>query len=118
MSVWSFCPRQIQETLFKINIKNKGDARDIVEYRSLWVNWIKDFKGCESKRQWAISNGIHDAIINQVAYRSRRVDTFYIFENDYKFYHSIGDNTAILLTDIIDFRTQDAQEYNGNDGLY
>jgi histidinol-phosphate/aromatic aminotransferase/cobyric acid decarboxylase-like protein len=52
----------------------------------LWENWIKDFKGCETKKEWAVCNGIHDAITNQVAYKSKTVDTFYIFSTDYKFY--------------------------------
>lgn len=89
MSVWSFCPRQIEEKLSEIKIKNKGDEQDILEYRSLWVNWIKNFHGCENKRQWAICNGIHDALISQTAYRSKKIDTFYMFETDYKFYHAI-----------------------------
>ena len=89
MTVWSFCPKQIQEKLSEIKIKNKGDKNDILEYRSLWVNWIKDFGGCDSKRQWAIANGIHDALVIQTAYRSSQVDTFYMFNTDYRFYRSI-----------------------------
>ena len=87
MTVWSFCPEQIQTKLKDINIKNKGGRPDLIEYRNLWVDWIKDFSGCETKRQWAVSNGIHDAIANQIAYKSKTVDTFYMFSNDYKFYN-------------------------------
>ena len=89
MTVWSFCPDQIQNKLKDITIKNKGARPDLIEYRKLWVNWIQGFSGCENKKQWAVSNGIHDAITNQVAYKSRKVDTFYMFSNDYKFYNVI-----------------------------
>ena len=89
MSVWSFCPPQIINKIKEINIKNKGKLSDLIEYRKLWVDWIKDFSGCENKKQWAVSNGIHDAITNQVAYKSKLIDTFYIFETDYKFYNVI-----------------------------
>jgi hypothetical protein len=87
MTVWSFCPEQIQNKLKDIDIKNKGGRPDLIEYRKLWVDWIKDFSGCENKKQWAVSNGIHDAIANQVAYKSKTIDTFYMFSNDYKFYN-------------------------------
>ena len=89
MTVWSFYPTKLEEQIKKIVIKNKGDSADIEEYRQLWVNWISNFQGCETKSQWAISNGIHDAIINQVAFRSKTVDTFVIFNTDYKFYNLI-----------------------------
>jgi len=70
-------------------IKNKGDSKDINEYRDLWINWIADFKGCETKKQWAICNGIHDAVINQVAHKSKTVSTFIKFDTDYKFYDAV-----------------------------
>ena len=87
MTVWSFCPEQIQTKLKTIDIKNKGGRADLIEYRNLWVDWIKDFSGCESKKQWAVSNGIHDAIANQIAFKYKTVDKFYMFSNDYKFYN-------------------------------
>jgi histidinol-phosphate/aromatic aminotransferase/cobyric acid decarboxylase-like protein len=86
MSVWSFCPTQIQKKLSSIQIKNKGDAADLAEYKTLWEEWITNFKGCETKKEWAVCNGIHDAIINQTAYRSESVYKFYTFDTDYKFY--------------------------------
>jgi hypothetical protein len=89
MAVYSFCPNQVREKLSQMQIKNKGDQQDLIEYRRLWVDWIQDFKGCETKRDWALSNGIHDAIINQVAYKNKKVDTFYAFINDYAFYHTM-----------------------------
>ena len=68
MTVWSFCPIQIRKELSNVQIKNKGTQQDLDQYRIAWVNWIKDFSGAETKKQWAITNGIHDAIINQVAH--------------------------------------------------
>jgi len=89
MTVWSFCPNAIRNQLSTIVIKNKGNADDLLEYRRLWAEWISDFKGCDTKKMWAITNGIHDAIINQVAHVSRRVKTFYTFNTDYRFYNTI-----------------------------
>jgi hypothetical protein len=89
MSVWSFCPTAINDHLKMMAIKNKGDIDDINEYKRLWIDWIGPFKGCEQKAEWAICNGIHDAIINQIAFRSKKFDTFYIFDTDYKFYDTM-----------------------------
>ena len=89
MSVYSFCPEQILNVLADVQVKNKGSRKDIEEIYPLWINWIEKFGGCENKKQWAISNGIHDAIIQQVAYQSKNYKKFYIFENDYKFYWHI-----------------------------
>jgi aspartate/methionine/tyrosine aminotransferase len=75
--------------LSEMKIKNKGDDEDIKEYRQLWVDWIKPFAGCENKNDWAITNGIHDALINQIAYKNKKVDTFYAFTTDYAFYNVI-----------------------------
>jgi len=86
MSVWSFCPTQILTKLSEIKITNKGNGYDLIKYKSLWINWIKHFKGCEYKKEWAICNGIHDAIVNQIAYRSTSIDVFYVFDTDYQFY--------------------------------
>jgi hypothetical protein len=104
MSVWSFCPTQIQKELSKIKIKNKGDISDLIECRILWENWIKDFKGCETKKEWAVCNGIHDAIINQIAYRARSVYKFYTFDTDYKFYPVMlqSYNHVVITPDNID----------------
>tara|TARA_R110002110_G_scaffold266945_4_gene482687 strand:+ start:83 stop:913 length:831 start_codon:yes stop_codon:yes gene_type:complete len=86
MTTWSFCPEQITEAIQKINLKNKGDQNDLNIYRDLWLKWSKDFSGSEKYKQWAICNGIHDALIQQIAYRSKTVKTFYIFKTDYRFY--------------------------------
>jgi hypothetical protein len=89
MTVWSFCPDQIKETLSKVIQKNKGDKYDLDLYRQNWINWIKDFSGCENKKYWAVCNGIHDALINQVSYKHKNVNKFYAFIDDYKFYQVI-----------------------------
>ena len=86
MTAWSFCPTQVQHALTKINLKNKGDQNDLNIYKKLWLDWTKDFSGSEKYQQWAICNGIHDALIQQIAYRAKTVKTFYIFKTDYKFY--------------------------------
>ena len=83
---WSFCPEQVQQAIKKINLKNKGDQEDLGIYKDLWLKWTKDFNGSEKYKQWAICNGIHDALIQQIAYRSKTVKTFYIFKTDYRFY--------------------------------
>jgi hypothetical protein len=89
MTVWSFCPTEIKKCLETVSLKNKGTSDDIILYRKLWVNWISNFSGCESKKEWAITNGIHDALINQVAHVHTLYDQFYWFDTDYKFYYSI-----------------------------
>ena len=68
MSVYSFCPQQIQDVLSTVKIKNKGNKQDLDEVYALWKQWIHKFSGCEQKIEWAITNGIHDAIIPQVAH--------------------------------------------------
>jgi len=50
MSVWSFCPDAIKDSLSRIVIKHKGNADDLTKYRRLWVQWIADFSGCENKK--------------------------------------------------------------------
>jgi|SaaInl59LU_5_DNA_1037362.scaffolds.fasta_scaffold10050_2 hypothetical protein len=89
MSVYSFCPQQIQDVLSTVKIKNKGNKQDLDEVYALWKQWIHKFSGCEQKIEWAITNGIHDAIIQQVAHKSKEFKKFYIFESDYKFYWHI-----------------------------
>jgi len=89
MSVYSFCPNQIKSDLKKIKLKNKGDKQDILEVKKLWTNWISKFSGCEKKKKWAVCNGIHDALITQIAYRSAGTRNFYRFNRDYGFYSVI-----------------------------
>lgn len=89
MSVWSFCPNQIKETLISIRHKNKGDYNDLILYHKNWSDWIYDFSGCQYKKQWAVCNGIHDGIINQISYKHNKINKFYAFDTDYKFYSFI-----------------------------
>ena len=104
MTAWSFCPTQVQHALTKINLKNKGDQNDLNIYRKLWLDWTKDFSGSEKYEQWAICNGIHDALIQQIAYRSKTVNAFYIFKTDYRFYPVILEpyNFIEIEEDLID----------------
>ena len=88
-AVHSFCPTQVRKTLESINFKNKGTATDLEEYRTNWLNWTSRFTGAEKFSEWAICNGIHDAIVNQIAYRSSTVNKFYYFANDYLFYSTL-----------------------------
>ena len=39
----------------------------------------------------------------------------YTFEDDYKYYFSAGDNTALILDDIIGFRPADGFDYDPNE---
>lgn len=86
MSVWSFCPTQINTVLSNVTLRNKGNQDDLILYHSNWTRWIHKFSGCEKKSQWAVSNGIHDALINQLAYKRHIFKKFYAFNTDYKFY--------------------------------
>lgn len=92
MAVWSFCPNQLKDKFKTITLKNKGWQLDLEIVHALWVNWIKDFAGAETKKEWALSHGIHDAIFHQVSYRSKTYSKFYMFENDYQFYHALLGN--------------------------
>ena len=104
MTAWSFCPDQIKQAINKINLKNKGDQNDLKIYRDLWLSWTEDFGGSEKYKQWAICNGIHDALIQQIAYRSKTVNAFYIFKTDYRFYPVILEpyNFIEIEEDLID----------------
>lgn len=88
-AVHSFCPTQVRKVLDSLHIKNKGSADELDDYYSNWINWTSRFRGTNEFSQWAVSNGIHDAIVNQVAYRSKTVNKFYYFEDDYKFYNAL-----------------------------
>ena len=89
MTVYSFCPKPIKEELKNVKLLNKGKNQDINLYRSLWVDWIENFAGCENKMEWAICNGIHEALTHQCAHVHKHFDQFYYFDTDYKFYYSI-----------------------------
>jgi len=88
-AVHSFCPTQVRRTLDKILIKNKGSQTELDDYHSNWLNWTSRFNGVDKFSDWAVCNGIHDALVNQIAYRSKTVNKFYYFEDDYKFYTAL-----------------------------
>ena len=88
-SIHSFCPTQIRKVLDKILIKNKGSQTELDDYHNNWLNWTSRFTGVDKFSDWAVCNGIHDAIVNQVAYRSKTVNKFYYFEDDYLFYTAL-----------------------------
>jgi aspartate/methionine/tyrosine aminotransferase len=74
------------QELLNVKVRNKGTQDDLVLYRQAWVDWIKNFSGAETKKQWAITNGIHDAITHQVAHIHTKVNKIYWFDTDYRFY--------------------------------
>lgn len=86
MTVYSFLPYQISEVLAKTPIKNKGNFDDLVECKEAWVEWISKFSGAENKKEWAITNGIHEALTHQLAHVYNKYDKIYWFDTDYKFY--------------------------------
>ena len=88
-AVHSFCPTQIRKTLDALEFKNKGTQTELDEYRTNWLNWTSRFSGAEKFTEWTVCNGIHDAIVNQVAYRSSTVNKFYYFADDYLFYTAL-----------------------------
>ena len=88
-AVHSFCPTQIRRTLDKILIKNKGSQTELDDYHNNWLNWTSRFNGVDKFSDWAVCNGIHDALVTQIAYRSKTVNKFYYFEDDYKFYTAL-----------------------------
>jgi len=88
-AVHSFCPTQIRRTLDDLEFRNKGTQTELDDYRTNWLNWTSRFDGVDKFSDWAVSNGIHDAVVNQVAYRSKTVNKFYHFEGDYKFYNAM-----------------------------
>jgi aspartate/methionine/tyrosine aminotransferase len=92
MTVWSFCPTQIKNELTKVQVRNKGDQEDLRQYRAAWVDWIKNFSGAETKKQWAVTNGIHDAIANQLTHVHKKFDKVYWFDSDYQFYRCLVDS--------------------------
>ena len=103
MTVWSFCPKPIKDELSKIDLVNKGSSTDVSLYKKHWTNWIKNFSGCENKKEWAMCNGIQEALTHQCAHVHSKYDQFYYFDTDYKFYYSILDpykNYCISPTDI------------------
>ena len=88
-SVHSFCPNQVRKVLDSLYIKNKGTSDELDDYYSNWLDWTYRFSGVGTFSEWAFCNGIHDAITNQVAYKSKTVNKFYYFNDDYMFYTAL-----------------------------
>jgi hypothetical protein len=88
-AVHSFCPTQVRETLGTVKFRNKGTAVDLDEYKTNWIDWTSRFSGVSEFSEWAVCNGIHDAISSQLAYRSSTVGKFYYFTGDYLYYDTL-----------------------------
>ena len=88
-SVHSFCPNQVRKVLDSLHMKNKGSSDELDDYHANWLNWTYRFSGVDKFSEWAFCNGIHDAIVNQVAYKSKTVNKFYYFNDDYMFYTAL-----------------------------
>lgn len=96
MSAYSFTLPEVERVI--ASVKNTAHAPEdntatfiVQEYYSAWTNWLKespdlDFSGCQLKKHWAICNGIHDALVQQINYVSTKFKHFYTFQEDYHFY--------------------------------
>ena len=73
-------------------------------YRDAMLRWIShsstlDWSGCGQKQQWAMTNGIHDALIQQVAHAHRKHSTLVAFKDDYSYYqHILSPYSHAILT--------------------
>ncbi len=94
-SVWSFCHPRVAAKLAELPVQNKlvwSEVQSTVEkFRRIWCYWIAhseslNFSGCEAKPEWAITNGIHEAIVHQLAYVRPKVKRFVTIVGDYPFY--------------------------------
>ncbi len=81
-----FTPTSIKKELLNYRIKQTDSKHSLEECKHNWLEWTSRFTGIHNYKKWAITHGVHDAILNQVAYRSKTVSKFYSFRDDYKFY--------------------------------
>jgi len=85
-----FIPTAIENELinykYQFPMRQKDGKDTLEECKYNWLQWTNRFAGIDTYNKWAITHGIHDAITNQVAYRSKTVSKFYSFRDDYKFY--------------------------------
>lgn len=70
------------------------NARGAEDFRDAMAGWINcgpslDWSGCEHKAMWAMCNGIHDALAQQISYRSAMVPRFVTFRDDYRYYATL-----------------------------
>ncbi len=91
-TVYSVCPKEVRSVINSIPSINKLSTNESKIQKETflkhWTSWINhsdslSFKGCE-EYDWAITNGIHDALTNQILYHTG--STFYTFYGDYQFY--------------------------------
>lgn len=94
-SAWTALHPKVSEILSQASCINADhDLGPAEAYRDAMVSWIDhgrnlNWSGCQHKKQWAYTNGIHDAIVHQVSYNSHSVDRFYCMSDDYRFYQTI-----------------------------
>lgn len=110
-TVYSICPKEVKSVINSVSSINKLSLKEskiqketFLEHWTAWINHSQSlsFKGCETNN-WAITNGIHDALTNQILYRSG--STFYTFYGDYQFYDILLEreiHKKIYLNDIED----------------
>lgn len=75
-------------------IGSASDSRAAEDFRDAMAAWIScgpslDWSGCEHKSMWAMCNGIHDALVQQISYRSPKVARFVTFRDDYRYYSTL-----------------------------
>ena len=85
-----FIPRAIENDLLGFDMirayHHRLSGNVLEDCKHNWLQWTNRFEGVDRFTKWAITHGIHDAILNQIAYRSKDVKKFYSFKDDYKFY--------------------------------
>jgi hypothetical protein len=95
--VYGYTPPIVREILSEHQTRKKAnDMSPAVDWKDSWISWINhdgdlNFNGCQKKKQWAPCNGIHDGLIQQLAYASRKHSCIAMFADDYLFYQVIAD---------------------------
>jgi hypothetical protein len=104
-SVWSIRHPEVIAVLDRLRVVNKLDWHRVEDikhlYREVWLDWIDEsaglsFAGCDAKQQWAAVNGIHEALVHQLAYVRRRVRDVITFAGDYAFYRDIVPDGRVI----------------------
>jgi hypothetical protein len=91
-TVFSITPPAVRTILAAYETKNKAPGQEpLNEYRDAWLRWLSfkptlNFSGCERKQKWAPCNGIHDALVNQLAHKAYQFNQVVCFTDDYLFY--------------------------------
>lgn len=73
---------------------NADDMDAAMAFRTAMASWIAcgpslDWSGCQEKSQWAMCNGIHDALVQQISYRHDGRRRFVTFTDDYRYYKTL-----------------------------